>query len=51
MVDAAKRETREAYLRMQAEEKKRQAQSASHLPDINAAVKRAVAKPTSTPQP
>ena len=51
MVDAAKRETREAYLRMQAEEKKRQAQSASHLPDINAAVKRALAKPTSTPQP
>ncbi|HET6896126.1 MAG TPA: hypothetical protein VFH72_12155 [Candidatus Baltobacteraceae bacterium] len=51
MVDAAKRETKEAYERMKADEKRRQAQSASHLPDINAAVKRALAKPTSSPQP
>lgn len=49
MIQTAQRETREAYARMQADEKRRQAQSAKHLPDINAAVKRALAKPT--PQP
>lgn len=51
MVDAAKRETREAYERMKADEKRRQAESAKHLPDINAAVKRAVASPKKSPQP
>jgi hypothetical protein len=51
MVDSATRETRAAYARMKAEEKHRQAESAKHLPDINAAVRRALAKPTSTPHP
>ncbi len=51
MVDAAKRETEEAYARIKAQEKHRQAESAKHLPDINAAVKRALAKPTPSPQP
>ncbi len=51
MVDAAKQETRDAYLRMQADEKRRRAESAKHLPDINAAVKRALAKPTPSPKP
>jgi hypothetical protein len=49
MVAAAKKETQEAYARMQAQEKHRQAESAKHLPDIKAAVKRALAKPTPTP--
>lgn len=51
MVDAAKRETREAYERMKAGEKRRRAQSAKHLPDINAAVKRAIASPKRSPKP
>lgn len=51
MVNAAKRETLEAYQRIQAAEKRRQADSAKHLPDINAAVKRAVASPTHSPLP
>lgn len=49
MVDAAQRETREAYERLKAAEKQKRAESAKHLPDINAAVKRALAKPTPTP--
>jgi hypothetical protein len=49
MMNDAQRETRAAYERMKAAEKQRQAESAKHLPDINAAVKRAVAKPTPTP--
>jgi hypothetical protein len=49
MMNAAERETRAAYERMKAEEKQRQAESAKHLPDINAAVKRALVKPTPTP--
>jgi hypothetical protein len=51
MMDAAHRETQEAYERMKAAEKQREAESAKHLPDINAAVKRALAKPTPSPQP
>ena len=51
MVNAATRETREAYEKMQADERRRQAESAKHLPDINAAVKRAIASPTHSPQP
>lgn len=51
MVNAANRETREAYEKLQADERRREAQSAKHLPDINAAVKRALASPTSSPQP
>jgi hypothetical protein len=51
MVDVAKRETRDAYKRIQAQEKRRQEESAKHLPDINAALKRALASPTSSPKP
>lgn len=49
MVGAAKRETLEAYQRIQAAEKRRQAESAKHLPDINAALKRAMTTPTPNP--
>ncbi|HET9096183.1 MAG TPA: hypothetical protein VFN37_05950 [Candidatus Baltobacteraceae bacterium] len=49
MVQTAERETREAYQRILADEKRRRAESAKHLPDINAAVKRALAKPTPHP--
>lgn len=51
MVNTATRETREAYERIQADERRREAQSAKHLPDINAAVKRALASPKSSPNP
>jgi hypothetical protein len=51
MVQKAQRETRAAYERMKAQEKQREAESAKHLPDINAAVKRALASPTSSPHP
>ncbi len=51
MVDVAKRETQQAYARLQAAEKQRRAESAKHLPDINAAVKRALASPKSSPRP
>jgi hypothetical protein len=51
MVTAAERETHAALARMQAQEKRRQAESAKHLPDINAAVKRALASPKSSPHP
>jgi hypothetical protein len=51
MMGAAQRETRAAYDRMKAQEKQREAESAKHLPDINAAVKRALASPTSSPRP
>lgn len=46
MVQTAQRETREAYARLKADDKRRQTESAKHLPDINAAVKRALATPT-----
>lgn len=49
MIQTASRETREAYERMQADEKQRRNESAKHLPDINAAVKRALATPTPHP--
>lgn len=51
MVGAAKKETQAAYARIQAQEKQRREESAKHLPDINAAVKRALAKPTPSPHP
>jgi hypothetical protein len=51
MVDVAKRETMDAYKRVQADEKRRREESAKHLPDINAAVKRALASPKSSPHP
>lgn len=49
MVEAAKRETRAAYQRLQAQEKRRRAESAKHLPDIHAAIKRALATPSPHP--
>lgn len=51
MMQAAHQETQAAYQRMKAAEKQREAESAKHLPDIHAAVKRALAKPTPTPHP
>lgn len=51
MVDVARRETKAVYQQMQAQEKARQAESLKHLPDINAAVKRAVALPKHSPHP
>jgi hypothetical protein len=51
MIDAAKREAQEAYARIKNDEQHRQAESAKHLPDINAAVKRALASPTHSPHP
>jgi hypothetical protein len=41
----AKRQVRALEARLHAEEAKQRAQSAKHLPDINAAVRRAMAKP------
>ncbi|HLI97693.1 MAG TPA: hypothetical protein VKT72_16605 [Candidatus Baltobacteraceae bacterium] len=49
MIAVAKRETQEAYDRLKADEKHREQESAKHLPDINAAVKRALATPTPHP--
>jgi hypothetical protein len=49
MIAVAKRETQEAYARLKAEEKRHQQESAKHLPDINAALKRALATPTPRP--
>jgi hypothetical protein len=51
MIELAQRETRDAYHRMLEQQKKRDAQAASHLPDINAAVKRAMSSPKPSPQP
>ncbi len=51
MVEAAKQETRTAYERLKAQDRRREEQSAKHLPDINAAVKRALASPKSSPKP
>lgn len=53
MVQTAQLEARKAYTRMraaeQAADKRRQEESAKHLPDINAAVKRALATPSPRP--
>jgi hypothetical protein len=49
MIAAAKRETQEAYARLKADEKRRRDESVKHLPDINAALKRALATPTPHP--
>lgn len=49
MIQTAQQETRAAYERMQAQDKRRRQESAKHLPDINAAVKRALATPSPHP--
>lgn len=49
MIETAQEETRRAYARIKAQERRREAESAKHLPDINAAVKRALATPTPRP--
>lgn len=49
MVQTAEEETKQAYARIKAQEKRREEQSAKHLPDINAAVKRALATPSPHP--
>ena len=49
MMAVVEKEAHAQYERMQAEEKRRQEESAKHLPDINAAVKRALATPTPHP--
>jgi hypothetical protein len=49
MIAVAKRETQEAYARMKADEKRRRQESAKHLPNINAALKRAIVSPSPHP--
>ncbi|MFN2448582.1 MAG: hypothetical protein ABR508_02145 [Candidatus Baltobacteraceae bacterium] len=49
IVKEAKRQTIEAYTRLRAEQQKADRERAKHLPDINAAVKRAVASPSPKP--
>jgi hypothetical protein len=51
MVDAARRETAAAKARLEAEERQQQQNSAKHLPDINAALKRSLKSPTPSPHP
>jgi len=47
----ARREVEAVEARLRADERQRQQQEAKHLPDINAAVKRAMASPTHSPRP
>jgi hypothetical protein len=49
IIKDAKRETQELEKRMRAEEQAKQKKEAKNLPDINAAVKRAMASPTPHP--
>lgn len=51
IVKDAKRQTAALEKRLRADEAARKAKEAKNLPDINAAVKRAMAKPKPTPQP
>jgi hypothetical protein len=53
IIEDARRQVREAQARLRAEQAKQRAQSEQHLPDINAAVKRAVlpASPSPSPHP
>ncbi|MGZ3496939.1 MAG: hypothetical protein ACXWNK_10185 [Vulcanimicrobiaceae bacterium] len=51
MVDIAKRENAKAAAQQAAEQKKQQEQAAKNLPDINAIIKKDVAKPTASPRP
>lgn len=49
IVSDARRQVQKLEARLRAEQAKRQAESAKHLPDINAAVRRAMTKPTPHP--
>jgi hypothetical protein len=49
IIAAARRETKAVYARLRAEQQKRTRQSERNLPDINAAVKRAMSSPTPKP--
>jgi hypothetical protein len=49
IIQEARRQVQEAAARLKAEQQKQREESAKHLPDINAAVKRAMASPTPKP--
>ena len=51
MADAVRREEQEAQDRIRAEQRAREAAQTKHLPDINAAVKKAGASPSPSPTP
>ncbi len=51
MADAVKKEEQEAEARLRADQQAREAAQAKHLPDINAAVKKAVKSPSPSPSP
>jgi hypothetical protein len=51
IIQEARRQLREAQARLKAEQQKQRQQSEKNLPDINAAVKRAVASPKPTAKP
>jgi len=51
IVAEMKREAEAAYARIKAEQQKKQAESAKNLPDINAAVRRAMHSPSPSPKP
>lgn len=49
IIAEARRQTQQTYARLRAEQKKHEREAAKSLPDIKAAVRRAVAKPTPRP--
>ncbi len=49
IIQDARRQVRRLEARLRAEQQQQRKQSAKHLPDINAAVRRAMAKPTHKP--
>jgi hypothetical protein len=49
IIQDARRQVKEAEVRLRAEQAKQRAQSAKNLPDINAALKRAITTPTPKP--
>jgi hypothetical protein len=51
IVGEAQKEVRVLEARIKAEQKKKEEEEAKHLPDINSAVRRAMATPAPTPQP
>lgn len=51
MVDVVHREAQAAQARLKAEQQARQAEAGKHLPDINAAVKKAQSTASPSPQP
>lgn len=51
MAQVARREALQEEAQLKAEERRREAESSKHLPDIHAIVKKAVVKPTSSPKP